>query len=71
MLDGFEFRDRPTNLFRLDFGQHPDADSGQHVFEIVRALQRNLCDEHNLAIDLAIAPDYVPTPNKRAARGLL
>src|ERR1039458_8456911 len=40
MLHRFELGDRAPNLCRLDSGQHSDTNCCEHIFEIVRALQR-------------------------------
>src|ERR1035437_3145072 len=68
MLYRFELRDRATDLCRLDSGQHSDTDCREHIFEIVRALQRNLLRRHDLAVAATVAPDYVPSAHERPAR---
>ena len=39
MLHRLEFGDRVADLLRLESGQHSDAHRGQHVLQVVRALQ--------------------------------
>ena len=48
MLHGAEILDRAANRRRLHSGGHADGDGGQHVFHVVRALQRNLGERHDL-----------------------
>src|ERR1035437_787095 len=71
MLDRLERGDRAPDLCRLDSRQHSDTDCREHIFEIVRALQGNLARRHNLAVAMAVAPDYEPSADKRPARDFL
>src|ERR1019366_10165096 len=67
MLDCFELGDCAANLCGLNCGQHSDTDCRQYILQIVRALQRNLLGRHDLAIAMAVAPDYVPSTDEGPA----
>src|ERR1039457_2526650 len=66
MLYRLELGNRATDLCGFDCGQHSDTDCRQYILQIVRALQRNLSDRHDLAVAMAVAPDYVLSADKRA-----
>src|ERR1039457_3757299 len=71
MLHRFELGDRAPDLCRLDSHQHSHTNCREHIFQIVRALQRNLSDRHDLSVAMAVAPDYVLSADKRPARDFL
>src|SRR5271157_956419 len=67
MLDGFKLANRAADLCRLDPHQHSHANSRQHVLNVVRALQRDLADRHDLALGPPIAPDNALPANESSA----
>ena len=69
MLHGAKILDRAANRRRLHSGGHADGDGGQHVLHVVRALQRNLGERHDLhhflfryASRYTIAPSFTNAP---------
>ena len=67
MLDRAEILHRAANCGGLNPRGHADGDRCQHVFHIVRALQRNLGKRHDLRQRRAIAKQNCTVPHKRAA----
>ncbi len=66
VLDGFEFLHGAPDSTRLRLHQHANADRGQHVFKIVRALERNLAHRQNGQLAICVPPNDFLAADKRS-----
>src|SRR5581483_2694008 len=65
VLDRLEFPDRAANAAGLAGDDHADAGGGQHVFQIVRAFQRDFVNRQDGGLAAVVAMDDLAVAHER------